>query len=444
MEKMLIKDFVAKVKTLIEAGMTGAQAKDAVVKQLEKKGYTGSFILKEDGETVGHADVDFKELEEEESKEDSKAFAKSLAAEMTKGFEKLGKSLTVPATPRDEKEASLGGFKDISEFYSKAFTAFKGGSMDARLKASATTAMGEDVGESGGFALPRQMSEEILRYMGLNGPNLLSRTMNIPLTGGNSFSIPMSQDTPWGGGIQAKWQAELIAANQTKPNMNLLELKLNALQALVPVGDDVLADAPKIGNFVSQMAAEALEWRVNQSLFTGSGVGQPQGILNSGALVTVAAQSGQASQTINYSNLTDMYTAHIAPENAAWFVTPKGAGQLLKMTMPGNQIPAATSLLTGYSAKPLPSIYTLPIVQMRACSKLGQVGDIVLADFSKYMTISKDMQAAVSIHLFFDAATSAFRFRMRLDGKTMWSKPITDPNDKTFQQSHFVALAARP
>ena len=55
-----------------------------------------------------------------------------------------------------------------------------------------------------------------------------------------------------------------------------------------------------------------------------------------------------------------------------------------------------------------------PVIPIEYCSAVGTVGDIILADMSQYVTISKgSLESAMSIHLRFDYAEEAFRFIFR-------------------------------
>jgi len=46
------------------------------------------------------------------------------------------------------------------------------------------------------------------------------------------------------------------------------------------------------------------------------------------------------------------------------------------------------------------------------------------------------------MHVYFDQSLKTFRWRLRLDGKTILSKPVTPPKG-SLTKSHFVTLAER-
>ncbi len=74
---------------------------------------------------------------------------------------------------------------------------------------------------------------------------------------------------------------------------------------------------------------------------------------------------------------------------------------------------------------------------------LGTTGDITLADLSQYMLVDKNgVQAATSMHVAFLTDEMVFRITYRVDGKPMWSVPLT-PFKGTNTKSPFIALASR-
>jgi HK97 family phage major capsid protein len=85
-----------------------------------------------------------------------------------------------------------------------------------------------------------------------------------------------------------------------------------------------------------------------------------------------------------------------------------------------------------------------PIVVTEACQTVGTEGDIILADLSKYLTVTKagGVKSDVSMHLWFDQNTTAFRFVMRVNGQPWLSAAIARKNGSN-TLSHFVTLQTR-
>ena len=79
------------------------------------------------------------------------------------------------------------------------------------------------------------------------------------------------------------------------------------------------------------------------------------------------------------------------------------------------------------------------------CYPVGNPGDVILADLNQYFVSTKaggGVETAMSMHLYFDSAETAYRIIYRVDGKTARNTPLTVPNSANLR-SGFVTLAAR-
>ena len=86
----------------------------------------------------------------------------------------------------------------------------------------------------------------------------------------------------------------------------------------------------------------------------------------------------------------------------------------------------------------------IPVIISQHCQAVGTPGDIYLLDLSQYLVLTKGdgIQAAMSIHLFFDYNVSTFRFNFRVAGKPWFQAPITSKYG-SYTLSPFVNLATR-
>jgi HK97 family phage major capsid protein len=96
------------------------------------------------------------------------------------------------------------------------------------------------------------------------------------------------------------------------------------------------------------------------------------------------------------------------------------------------------------AGQPYATIYGRPVIPVQAASTVGDVGDVILADLSKYRTLTKagGTRVDTSIHLKFDTDETVFRFIFRLAGAPWWSAPIA-PARSANTLSPFVAIATR-
>ena len=111
--------------------------------------------------------------------------------------------------------------------------------------------------------------------------------------------------------------------------------------------------------------------------------------------------------------------------------------------------PTASSLnlglpTLGVSGAPYSTLMGMPVMMTEKCNLLGTAGDIGLIDWSQYYFADKGgVNAAQSIHLWFDYDITAFRFVLRNDGQPAWQTPLT-PLSGGPTLSPFVVLDTRP
>lgn len=355
---------------------------------------------------------------------------------------------SLPAQARDNRETGKWGFRSQADYFAAVVkSSGKGAQADPRLIANAPSSYGQEgVGADGGFAVPPDFRTEIVKKV-MGEDSLLARTDQMT-TSGNSITVPTDETTPWqtSGGIQAYWESEAGQFTQSKPALTEKTVKASKIIALVPMTDELLQDAPSMAAYVNSKAPEKIDSRINAAIMSGSGVGQPLGFLNSGALITVAAESSQTADTVTFNNIVSMYTRATdqTKRRGVWIVNGDVEAQLMTMQFPGTGTAVPAYLPPGgLSATPYGTLLGRPVIPVEAASALGDVGDISFVDLSQYMSVVKagGVKQDVSIHLFFDYDITAFRFVLRVGGQPWWNAPITRLNG--LSRSPFVTLAAR-
>jgi HK97 family phage major capsid protein len=342
------------------------------------------------------------------------------------------------------------GFASIGEFMQAVYLSQKPGkSMDERLfiGAAAPTSFGnESSGQDGGFLVPPDFSKEIFR-LSLGEDSLMPLTDNVEITA-NSMAFPKDETTPWGtNGIRAYWQGEAAAANATKPVMGLATLRLKKLMALVPTTDELLDDASALTSYLPDKVATSIRWKTNESILFGAGNGIPIGCMNAGAVVTVAKESGQATQTLVPQNLAKMI-ARLPPGsfgNAVWIINNDVLPALFTLSLGNYPIYLPNGLTVGgIQVSPYGTLLGRPVIVSQHANTFSSQGDVMLVDLSYYQTITKagGLQTATSMHLYFDADLTAFRTTFRMDGQSKIASAI-DPAKGSSKLSPFIQLAAR-
>jgi len=284
-------------------------------------------------------------------------------------------------------------------------------------------------------------------------PDLLGKVNKMSITKGNNMKIPAINETSRadgsrGGGVQMYWAAEAGQKTESTPDYRQIELSLKKLVGLIYATDELLEDAPALEGYIRKAFASEMQFKLIDALIRGTGAGQPLGILASPCLVTVAKETGQANTTIDSANIEKMYSRMIASsrKNAIWHINQDVEPQLFNMGITvGFGGTAIFMPAGGISGLPYNTLFGRPIIPLEQCSTLGTVGDVIFADWSKYMAIDKGaMQSAVSIHVKFYYDESVFRFVYRFDGQPELASPITPFSGSGNTLSHFVTLAGRP
>ena len=347
------------------------------------------------------------------------------------------------------------GFAHFGQFLNSVRRAsLNPNAMDERLAigAAATTYANETVGADGGFLVPPQYASEIMGVIE-GTESLVARTRQIPVAG-NSFIFPTNEETAHGtNGVQAYWDAEAATMTQTKPVFKNGEVKLSRLTALVPVTEESLEDSAAIGTWVSMLAGEKMAFKVSDAILNGLGTGQPLGLLKAPCLVTVTKETSQAASTVLAENVLKMFSRMPARNRAkaVWIINQDVEPLLPLMVVAVKNVAGTENVgggpiyLTpgGLSGSQYGTLLGRPVIMTEAAPALSSAGDIVLADLSEYITITKGaVKADQSMHFFFDQNVRAFRFVMRMGGQPWLSAAIARKNGSN-TLSHFVALGAR-
>ena len=350
----------------------------------------------------------------------------------------------VKPTPAKDNEKRFASFGEQLMAAYRAAT--PGGKVDERLTTRAASGLNERTPSDGGFLVQQDFVTELLKRTYETGI-LASKVKKIPIsTNANGMKInaidedSRANGSRWGG-VQTYWEGEADEITASKPKFKQMELSLKKLTGLCYATDELLQDAAALEAVIRQAFAEEFGFKIDDAILSGSGEGEPLGILNSGAIVTVAKEASQ-TDTITVENLIKMWNRlwSRSRANAVWYINQELEPYLytLKIGDKPVYIPAG-----GLSEKPYGTLFGRPVVPIEQCSAAGEVGDIILADIGQYLLIDKGgIKSASSIHVRFLYDENVFRFIYRVDGKPIWTKPLT-PYKGSATVSPFVTLAKR-
>ena len=320
------------------------------------------------------------------------------------------------------------------------------GKIDRRLTTRSASGLNETTPSDGGFLVQKDFVADLLKRTYETGI-LASKVKKIPLsTNANGIKInaideeSRANGSRWGG-VQTYWENEADKITASKPKFRTMDLSLKKLTGLCYVTDELLQDASALENVIREAFAEEFGFKIDDAILSGTGAGQPLGILNAGSLVKVDKEKDQ-TEIITVENLVKMWARlwSRSRANSVWYINPE-IEPLLYTLRVGDKpvyIPAG-----GLSEAPYGTLFGRPVMPLEQCSELGEVGDIILADFSQYILIDKGgINATSSIHVRFLYDENVFRFIYRVDGQPVWNKAL-QPYKGSATVSPFVAMAKR-
>ena len=295
----------------------------------------------------------------------------------------------------------------------------------------------------GGFAITATRLPGILS-IGFEGDPTTGLTQSIPMASPTVELLARTDKTHTtsvSGGFTVARKAETAAAAASRGEMELVTLKAASVFGLAYATEEILADSPV--SFVAIIETGLREqfgaYMLNEKL-RGLGGNQYTGIISAACTVSVAAEANQAADTIKADNVIKMAAQCWGYGSAVWLANHDTRHQLMTMFVSagtGGQL-----LYVPGSGFP-DTLLGRPIYYTEYASKLGDVGDLILANFSQYLEgLYQPLQGAESMHVRFLNHERAFKFWLRNAGAPWWRSALT-PAKSSVTLSPFVTLAAR-
>lgn len=308
-------------------------------------------------------------------------------------------------------------------------------------------AQSEGVGEAGGFEVPVQLVKAIFDAA-LSQEQVRPRCTVYPITS-NAIVIPQANAFDRSSnvaGVRSQWVGEGGTIDVQTGSLKALSMKTSKLVSMVKLSNELLEDSLSAGQIFADIMAAAMSYDLDGAYLTGTGAGMPKGVLNSTSIITQDAESAQTADTLLFANIAGMWSRlHPACQaNAVWFVAPGAVPQLLTMAFD----PAADSktpifTVGGTAASPMMTLMGRPVIVSEHLPPLGDLGDVLLVDLSKYVIVIRGgMALDKSAHAAFTTDESLWRLRFRTDGHALWPAAVT-PRGGGPTLSWAVTLAAR-
>ena len=295
----------------------------------------------------------------------------------------------------------------------------------------------------GGFTVPVGFSGRLLMLEMEDDPTrgFTPVPMAVP-----SVQIPARVDknhtSSVSGGLTVSWRPQTVAISSSRMVMEQIMLTANTLAGVAYVAEELLNDsAVSFAAILEAGFRDALIDAIIRARLSGTGAGEPLGILNSPALVSVAT-SGQTTGTLTSGNILGMRQRAWRYSRAVWI-----ANHDLYTVLAGVHVAGTNSdsfLFQPARGIDVPdTLLGRPIIFSEYAQSLNTVGDIILATWSEYLVGNlQGIQTAESMHVRFENNERAFRFTLRQAGEPWWRTALT-PVNSAETLSPFVALTTR-
>jgi len=302
---------------------------------------------------------------------------------------------------------------------------------------------------SGGFLVPEAFRAELLQ-LSLEASVVRPRARIVPMDTSRVI-YPYIDDTSHAtnvfGGVQAYWTPESGSMTDVAASFGRMALEAWKLTAFANVPNELISDsAVSFEAFIRSTFPQALAYFADVAFLSGSGAGQPLGILTdaNAARIVQAKEAGQAADTILWENIVKMY-ARMLPQSlgsAVWVVSPNTFAELATMALSVGTGGGPIWLNNGVQGPPA-TILGRPVVISEKVAALGGEGDVNFIDFSYYLVGDRQaMTVASSEHFRFQNGETSFKFVERLDGRP-WLQSALTPRNSGDTLSPFVSLAER-
>jgi HK97 family phage major capsid protein len=320
---------------------------------------------------------------------------------------------------------------------------------DTRLtKVYETKAVQEDQGATGGYYIPPSFSAELVAAQTIVSP-IVNMVRSIPVNSPAGSWPTLSYATaPTAGSGNTALAAGLISStiaeggSYTDRNIyfDLVNWRVAKHGDIVNVSDEMMADAPQLDGLLRALMTSALASKKERNILAGSGVGEPLGILNAPALVSVTkATASHFTFTDVGAMLSRFKMLSGDPNRVVWIAHPSVIPDILTL-----QVGTTTSAVT-YTTNISNGSIDMPIMQRplfrsEHLAQLAANGDVILADLGSYVIWNRgQLSISFSEHAAFTSGQVVWRFDERYDGQPWVKSSITLAGPgSAFTQSPFI------
>lgn len=319
---------------------------------------------------------------------------------------------------------------------------------DARLRSvyKSTKALATDTGVAGGYTVPTEFSAQLLQIAAGSSP-VLARVRRIPVSAPvgeypalDQYLTPVAGggNTAQAGGAKASKRVEGAAYTETEPQFEMIRYRItDAASGMVKVTKELRADSiAGIEAFLRNVIGVAVASKLEYYILRGSGAGEPLGILNAPALISLNPDS---SGVFAYPDAVEMVSRFKSVGGApAWVYHPGMINDIAQFEIGTGGAVLVNNLSAGMTM----ALLGHPLLASEHLPQPDHDGSVALVDLGAYVLFEKGgLYVEFSEHAAFAEGKDTWRFGMRCDGQPWMKQPITlaDPQG-SYTVSPFVSL----
>lgn len=352
-----------------------------------------------------------------------------------------GGQITVPDGPHGRTEfESMGEFLSAVRFnpndqrlnFVENVAAGADGQMDASLRMDNDT--------QGGFMVPPQLRETILSVQPQDAL-VRPRANVIPAGSPPDAAITMPALDQSGanpknmfGGVEFKWIAEGEEKPETDAKLKSITLSPHEIAGFVTITDKLLRNWQASGAFIENLFRGAYSAAEDYAFIRGTGIGQPLGAINSGAMKFINRATANHVAYIDLLNMVSRFLMR-GGQSPVWSMPQSSLVDIATMTDPEGHYIWKPGAVDGFAG----TLLGYPVRWNNRAPALGVKGDITLVDWSQYLI--KDGSGpfvATSEHVKFTSNQTVIKFFSNVDGAPWLTAPIVEENG--WEVSPFVGL----
>ena len=345
----------------------------------------------------------------------------------------------IPKKTEDPPAGDPVAFRDFGEFLQTA----KWNPSDPALR---TKEMKEDtqkrfmqmgIGANGGFIVPEQFSNELKM---IDDQAAIFRPLCQVIPAGDppdaAITIPALDQGGANGvyaGVQVTWIGEGVLKPETEPTFREIRLEPQEVAAHVVVTDKLLRNSAAAGALVSSLLRKAIIGAEEDTFLSGTGAGQPLGIIGHPATIVVARA---VANQVSYNDIVNMFARAKFGGKLVWIGSQTLLPQLMTMVDAGNNLVWQPNAREGAPG----TLLGIPFQLNDQSPVLGSEGDLILVDLTYYLI--KDgsgISISMSEHPLFTQNRTIIKAFWNVDGQPWLSTPLL-ARDGVSTVSPFVAL----